>query len=104
MSRPADTNVVIDNAGVPRQVHPVDAKEIVENGGSYEVTLKEMAEAIDSSEPHPGGSTGTETLENVIEKPVKNVEAKSGEAAEAEPKTKADKEAGTKEPKKTGTK
>lgn len=96
MSRPADTVVVKDAEGIPRQVHPVDAKEIVAAGGTYEVSEEEMAEAINADYPHPTGSGGTELQENVIEKPRKNVEAKSGEAAEDDPKTKADKEAGTK--------
>lgn len=104
MSRPADTNVVKDGAGVPRQVHPIDAKEIVEQGGTYEVTKEEMAEAINSPEPHPVGSSGTEVLENVTEHPVKNVEAKAGEAAKADPKNKADEKAGTEAPKATTTK
>jgi hypothetical protein len=100
MPRPADTVVVKDDAGVPRQVHPIDGKEIVEQGGTYEVSKKEMAEAIDSETPHPIGSGGTEVLENVTEQPRRNVEAKAGEAARADPKTKADKEAGTRTPKK----
>lgn len=70
MSRPADTVIVKDAAGIPRQVHSVDAKEIVAAGGTYEVSEEEMAEA------------------------------KAGEAAEDDPNTKADKEAGTKAPKK----
>ena len=100
MSRPADTVVVKDEAGVPRQVHPIDAKEIVEQGGTYEVSKKEMAEAINDPRPHPVGSSGTEVLENVTERPVKNVEALAGEAAKSDPDNKADKEAGAKAPKK----
>lgn len=94
MTRPADTVVVIDEAGEPRQVHPVDAKEIVANGGSYEVTEKDMAVAAARDDGHPVGTTGYERIEEPVQQLKKNVEALSGPAAMADPKFEADAKAG----------
>lgn len=98
MARPAETVVVIDAAGVPRQVHPVDAREIVANGGSWEVSEKQMLEATTRDDGHPVGQSGMETIETVTHKPLKNVEAKSGEAAKNDPDTFAAQKAGEEAP------
>ena len=42
---------VWDNAGVEREVEPADAKEIVENGGSYEQPVKAAKEVEAEADP-----------------------------------------------------
>lgn len=90
MSRPGDTVVVKDAAGNPVQRDPVDAREIVQQGGTYDVTEKDMAEAAQADDGHPIGQGGTEPIEAHTEKLRENVEAKGGQAA----KKQADREAG----------
>jgi hypothetical protein len=86
MSRPAKTVVVKDDAGVPRQRDPVDAREIVEQGGTYDVTEKDMAKAAQADDNHPIGQSGIEQVEAHTEKLLDNVEAKGGPAAKAQAK------------------
>lgn len=86
MSRPGDTVVVKDDAGNPVQRDPVDAKEIVENGGSWDVTEKDMAKAAQADDGHPIGQGGTEPIEAHTEKLRENVKAKGGQAAKAQAK------------------
>lgn len=82
MARPADTVVVKDEAGEARQREPIDAKEIVEQGGTYEVSEKDVAKATTrTDEDHPVGQGGTEPIEAFTQQPRENVEAKSGSAA-----------------------
>lgn len=88
MGRPGETVVVKDDAGVARQRDPIDAKEIVEGGGTYEVTEKDMAAAATEDDNHPVGQTGTEFSEAFTAHPVENVEAKSGPAAKAQAEAK----------------
>lgn len=109
--RPPNTIVVKDAAGVPRQVDPVDAQEIVKEGGSWEVTEKDMHEATTAPGDHPVGVSGYEHIEEPVVKLVDTVGAMAGEAAKNDPKFKADAEAGQAatdgqaiEPKKTATK
>ena len=83
MSRPGDTIVVKDEAGNPVQRDPVDAREIVEAGGTYDVTEKDMAKAAEADDGHPIGQSGVEQLPANTEKLVENVEAKGGPAAKA---------------------
>lgn len=92
--RPPSTIVVKDNAGVPVQREPVDALEIVKNGGSFEVSEKEMHEAVTATDGHPVGTGGNEYVEEVVVHNVNTVAALSGEAAKADPKFEADAEAG----------
>ena len=89
MSRPGETIVVKDDAGVARQRDPVDAREIVENGGTYDVTEKDMAKAVDAKDGHPVGQGGIEQIEAETKKVVENVEAKGGQAAKAQSKKEA---------------
>lgn len=86
MSRPGETVVVKDEAGNPVQRDPVDAKEIVEAGGSWEVTEADMAKAAEAKDGHPIGQQGVEQLPAHTEKLVENVEAKSGQAAKQQAK------------------
>ena len=86
MSRPGETIVVKDDAGNPVQRDPVDAREIVENGGTYDVTEKDMAKAMAADDGHPIGQSGIEQVPVVHEKLVENVEAKGGPAAKAQAK------------------
>ncbi len=98
MSRPGETIVVKDAAGNPVQRDPVDAREIVENGGTYDVTEKDMAKAAEAKDGHPVGQSGVEQLPAHTEKLVENVEAKGGQAAKAQ----AEREAGDKPAKAKG--
>lgn len=89
MGRPAETVVVKDDAGNAVQRDPVDAREIVENGGTYDVTEKDMAKAAQADDNHPIGQSGTEQIEANTERLVPNVEAKGGQAAKAQAKREA---------------
>lgn len=91
MSRPGETVVVKDAAGNPVQRDPVDAREIVENGGTYEVTEKDMAKAMSADDGHPIGQSGIEQVPVMTEKLLENVEAKGGQAAKAQAKREAGK-------------
>ena len=86
MSRPAETIVVKDEAGNPVQRDPVDAREIVQQGGTYDVTEKDMAKAAQADDGHPIGQSGVEQIEARTEKLLDNVEAKGGPAAKAQAK------------------
>jgi hypothetical protein len=91
MSRPGETIVVKDAAGNPVQRDPVDAREIVEAGGTYDVTEKDMAKAAEANDGHPIGQSGIEQVPVVHEKLLENVEAKGGQAAKAAAKKEAKK-------------
>lgn len=84
MSRPGETIVVKDEAGNPVQRDPVDAREIVQAGGTYDVTEKDMAKAAQADDGHPIGQSGIEQIPAKTEKLVENVEAKGGPAAQAQ--------------------